>query len=164
MTAEPTSLNLRQLIQQHFSLEDLRTLCLDLAIDYDELGEGIRKSTRVANLLQYVRQRDRLDHLLNHLRQQRPAVEWPQQLIEADLGLEPGRLVNVPPLPPHFLPRETELATLRQKALAESPASVAITGQSKAVGVPGAGRPGCCPFLIPAVHSRPRRRPPNERR
>jgi hypothetical protein len=30
--------HLRQFIAEHYDLEDLRTLCFDLGVDYDELG------------------------------------------------------------------------------------------------------------------------------
>src|SRR5690606_39157498 len=111
----------------------------DLGVDYDELGEGIGKSARVVKLIQHTKQHGRLGELLDYLQHQRPHVDWLHQLTETNLGLEPGRLVNVPPLPPHFLSREPELSALRRKMLADLAASVVITGQSKAVGVQGMG-------------------------
>jgi hypothetical protein len=47
-----------------------------------------------------------------------------------------ARLHGVPDLPPHYLPREADLAGLKQKVLSED-ASVAITGQGQALGVQG---------------------------
>jgi hypothetical protein len=44
----------------------------------------------------------------------------------------------VPDLPPHYLPREADLAGLKQKLLAGG-ANVGITGQSSAVGLQGMG-------------------------
>jgi hypothetical protein len=49
-----------------------------------------------------------------------------------------ARLHGVPELPPHYLPREADLAGLKQKLLADG-ANVGITGQSPAVGVQGMG-------------------------
>ena len=49
-----------------------------------------------------------------------------------------GNLHGVPELPPHYLPREADLAGLKQKLLAGG-ANVGITGQSSAVGVQGMG-------------------------
>ena len=49
-----------------------------------------------------------------------------------------GKLHGVPELPPHYLPREADLAGLKQKLLAGG-ANVGITGQSSAVGVQGMG-------------------------
>ena len=49
-----------------------------------------------------------------------------------------ARLTGVPDLPPHYLPREADLAGLKQKLLSGD-ASVAITGQGQALGVQGMG-------------------------
>jgi hypothetical protein len=49
-----------------------------------------------------------------------------------------GKLYGVPDLPPHYLPREADLAGLKRKLLSGD-ASVAITGQGKAVGIQGMG-------------------------
>jgi NB-ARC domain/SEFIR domain len=49
-----------------------------------------------------------------------------------------GKLHGVPELPPHYLPREADLAGLKQKSLAEG-AALGITGKSSAVGVQGMG-------------------------
>jgi len=49
-----------------------------------------------------------------------------------------ARLHGVPELPPHYLPREADLAGLKQKLLAGG-ANVGITGQSSTVGVQGMG-------------------------
>src|SRR5208283_1399643 len=51
---------------------------------------------------------------------------------------EIGKLHGVPDLPPHYLPREADLADLKQKLLAGG-ANVGITGRSSAVGVQGMG-------------------------
>ncbi len=68
---------LRRLIQQHFSLDELRTLCFDLAIKYDGLGEGLRLSVRVVRLLEQVIADGRLEELLSLLGQSRPHAPWP---------------------------------------------------------------------------------------
>ena len=49
-----------------------------------------------------------------------------------------ARLHGAPELPPHYLPREADLAGLKQKLLSGD-ASVAITGQGQALGVQGMG-------------------------
>ena len=38
-----TLIRLQQLITQHFSLEELQALCLDLDINYDELGSEVQE-------------------------------------------------------------------------------------------------------------------------
>ena len=53
-------------------------------------------------------------------------------------GRSLGKLHGVPDLPPHYLPREADLAGLKQKLL-NGGASVAITGQGQALGVQGMG-------------------------
>jgi NB-ARC domain/SEFIR domain len=53
-------------------------------------------------------------------------------------GRAMGKLHCVPDLPPHYLPREEVLTGLKQKLLSGE-ASIAITGQSQAVGVRGMG-------------------------
>ena len=40
--ADNTLIRLQQLITQHFSLEELQALCLDLDINYDELGSEVQ--------------------------------------------------------------------------------------------------------------------------
>ena len=49
-----------------------------------------------------------------------------------------GKLRGVPELPPNYLPREVDLAGLKQKLLSEG-ATLGITGKSSAVGVQGMG-------------------------
>jgi eukaryotic-like serine/threonine-protein kinase len=65
--------NLRQFIIHHYSLEEVRTLCFDLGVNYDELGgEGI--SAKVRELLLRIGHRQQFDQLLNLLHQTRPNV------------------------------------------------------------------------------------------
>jgi hypothetical protein len=64
------------LLTRHFNLEELRTLCFELGISFDELGgQGVRGVAR--ELLLYVQRRDRLPELLTTLRVERPSVAWP---------------------------------------------------------------------------------------
>lgn len=64
------------LITRHFNLEELRTLCFELGIPFDELGgQGLRGVAR--ELLLYVQRRDRWPELLAALRIERPSVLWP---------------------------------------------------------------------------------------
>lgn len=61
---------LRQFILDHFSLNDLRTLCFELGIDFEEFDEG-GKSTKVHGILLWLGKRQRFDELLHWLRQTR---------------------------------------------------------------------------------------------
>ena len=64
------------LLTRHFNLEELRTLCFELGIPFDELGgQGLRGVAR--ELLLYVQHRDQLPELLAALTVERPSVAWP---------------------------------------------------------------------------------------
>lgn len=67
---------LRQQIADVFTEGDLRRLCYDLQIDFDELA-GRRKSEKIIDLLIYVEDRGLMDRLLEILKQERPHVDWP---------------------------------------------------------------------------------------
>jgi len=70
---------LRRLITEHFSIEELRTLCFDLEIDYElVLVDGKSKETWVRELIRHVTREKRLDELIRHLHNKRPNVSWPE--------------------------------------------------------------------------------------
>ncbi|MCP4529572.1 MAG: hypothetical protein GY831_00005, partial [Delftia sp.] len=60
---------------------------------------------------------------------------WPELPFYEPLS----KLSNVPLLPPHFLPRDEELAALKALVLSETNDSVAITGRTLNVGLQGMG-------------------------
>jgi hypothetical protein len=65
---------LRQILVHHFSLEELRTLCADLGVSYDELpGEG--QEAKARELIAYLQRRARLSKLVSCIRQYRPNVK-----------------------------------------------------------------------------------------
>jgi WD40 repeat protein len=75
-------------------------------------------------------------------------VYWPRQwyLVEQRIrGISPrreskvGGLHNVPELPPHFLPRTEDLASLKKQVLATARKPVGITGVAAKTGVHGMG-------------------------
>lgn len=69
----------RRLVSQHFDVEELRTLCFDLNIDYDTLrGEG--KEARVRELAALFRRNGRLPELIEVLTNMRPHVPWQESL------------------------------------------------------------------------------------
>ncbi len=53
--------------------------------------------------------------------------------------LGPGALLNVPDLPPHFLPRPEDIAALKQAVLAPTNQPVVVTGTIQKIGVHGMG-------------------------
>jgi hypothetical protein len=67
---------LRQQITDLFSLEELRVLCLDIGIRYDDLS-GETLSGKAASLLAYADRRGQLIRLINLLQKGRPRAVWP---------------------------------------------------------------------------------------
>jgi len=64
---------LQRAIVWHFDLEELRTLCVDVGVDYDSLrGEG--KAARARELVAYLDRRRELERLAAEVRRQRPGV------------------------------------------------------------------------------------------
>jgi hypothetical protein len=67
--------DLRQLINTHFDMEELRTLCFDLNVDFDSLrGEG--KEAKVRELVAYSKRSGRTDELMVALNQRYPNAPW----------------------------------------------------------------------------------------
>lgn len=84
--------NLRQLITDNFSESDLRAVCYDLGINYDEQLQGPLKSDKVVSLLTYCQRRncnDKLIEICSHSRQDLP---WPGQPQNESPKIEPDPL------------------------------------------------------------------------
>lgn len=64
------------LVNDHFNLAEIRTLCLNLNVDYESVA-GEEKPSRIRELLLSLARRDRLSDLLTYLEQERPRTEWP---------------------------------------------------------------------------------------
>jgi hypothetical protein len=76
--------SLHRLLDQTFSLEEIRTLCFDLGMDYDSVrGEG--KSARIRELILALARNGRLPELLAFVQEQRRHVAWPP--VPADFQL-----------------------------------------------------------------------------
>lgn len=68
---------LRQLLIKRFSDGELRTLCFDLGVEYDDLpGQG--KADKARELVTHMDQHGRLADLVRFGRQSRPDVPWPE--------------------------------------------------------------------------------------
>ena len=67
--------NLRQLLGQYFSREELRSICFDLGIDHENFPEG--KEGLCRGLILYAERKGRLDDLLRMCKRERPSVLWP---------------------------------------------------------------------------------------
>jgi len=67
---------LHALLDRAFDLEELRTLCFELNVDYDSLrGEG--KSARIRELLLALGRSGRLSQLITQAQTERPHLDWP---------------------------------------------------------------------------------------
>ena len=66
---------LRDMMAAVFSLDELRTLCFALQLDYDEL-EGASKSARIASLIRLLTGRGRIDDLLDKCETMRSEEAW----------------------------------------------------------------------------------------
>jgi hypothetical protein len=78
---------LRKLLIRCFDVAELRVLCFDLDVDYEEL-EGLKKTTKVQDLISYLQRRDELYLLIGEARARRPKVNWPEIKSEHDHPLE----------------------------------------------------------------------------
>lgn len=67
---------LHQLINQYFNLEEIRTLCLKLNVDYESVA-GEEKPSRIRELLLALGRNGRLPELIILLQHERPNIDWP---------------------------------------------------------------------------------------
>ncbi|MBK8128069.1 MAG: pentapeptide repeat-containing protein [bacterium] len=74
---------LRRKITSHFSLGELKVLCHDVMVDYDELA-GEEKVEKVANLIGYLARRGRLADLVVVLKEERPKADWEESIPSPD--------------------------------------------------------------------------------
>ena len=66
---------LRENLNAYFSESELRSLCFDLGIEYENLG-GRSKPEKVLELIGMMQRHGRLDQLIELVRQQRPHSSW----------------------------------------------------------------------------------------
>jgi hypothetical protein len=66
---------LREALNTHYNDDELRTLCADLGVDYDNLAGGTKQS-KVRELVDYLRRRERVYDLIEVVSKQRPDVNW----------------------------------------------------------------------------------------
>lgn len=83
MAAEETTLTssffegMRVLMQTAFNLEEVKTLCQDLNVNYDNIsGEGLNAKAR--EIVADFKRNGRLVDLVDYCRRNRPAVDWPK--------------------------------------------------------------------------------------
>lgn len=66
---------LRKRIEEYLNKEDLKTLCVDLGVDYDNLS-GEEKASKVRELIELMQRQGRVLALINELKTLRPNVKW----------------------------------------------------------------------------------------
>jgi hypothetical protein len=70
---------LLSLMRDHLNLEELRTLCFQLDVDYDDLlGEA--KTGRIRELILLMLREDRLPELVDVLEQTRSEIAWSESV------------------------------------------------------------------------------------
>ena len=66
---------LRKALMDHFSESDIKSLCFDLTIDYEQLS-GENKTEKVISLIAYCDQTDTIPQLIQWCSRHRPNVAW----------------------------------------------------------------------------------------
>ena len=88
-------IQLHQILTERFAHGELRTLCFDLGVDYDDLPGG-GKADKARELIVYLERRDRIRELLEAGKRLRPDVSWEEALVEwaqARLDADMARLL-----------------------------------------------------------------------
>ena len=68
---QPDATQLHAFLVDHFNVEELKTLCFNLGIEYEDLG-GEGRSDKARELVKAMQRRTRLEHLVAHLALARP--------------------------------------------------------------------------------------------
>ena len=66
---------LHKQIDTYFSFNEVKTLCFDLGVDYENIPGNIR-SAFIRNLIVSLAKQNRLQELVNKVRDERPFVDW----------------------------------------------------------------------------------------
>jgi hypothetical protein len=82
MDQQRLTVTLRQILSTRLSEEELRTLCFDLGVDYENLG-GESKAAHARELVSYFERRERLEDLINGCRNSLPELPW-ESLLEGE--------------------------------------------------------------------------------
>ena len=62
--SQPDNSQLLRFITDNFGLEDLKTLCFNLGVEFDDLG-GEGREAKARELVKWLQNRSRLDHLID---------------------------------------------------------------------------------------------------
>lgn len=67
--------NLRDRIAEKFDLSEIKELCFEMGVSYDDLT-GETKTVKIQSLLEYSERRGKKKFLLERLHQHRPTIDW----------------------------------------------------------------------------------------
>ena len=95
--------DLAQLLERYFNMEELKTLCFDLLVDYDSLPGNTRRS-KIRELLMYLERRNQISDLLKLLKHYRPNAEW--DLFEVSENVASPSINKSSPLSKFFVKRK----------------------------------------------------------
>ncbi len=84
-------MNLRDLIVTYLDLQDIRTLCFYLGLDFDEFPRDLGKSGIVERLITDYYKANKLAELVAQGRVMRPDLTWPEAADLPTLGQALGR-------------------------------------------------------------------------
>ena len=97
---------LREFLADFFDLEEIKTLCQDLEVDFEELG-GQGKKGKARELVEFLKRHSRLNDLAVALEKRRPQAWQERKSSKLPAGIEPVPLpVEKPPVPPSVPPQE----------------------------------------------------------
>ena len=74
-----TRAQFRQQISNSFDIEELKTLCFDLELDYDTIS-GENKDAKIRELIKLMQRKDRMPQLVLQLKKSRPNKNWEEIL------------------------------------------------------------------------------------
>lgn len=97
MSVTPTQLN--QFLNQHFSLGELRTLCFELGIPYEDLEGGESRSAKVLALVQYAQRHSLYDAVVTHAQAQRPNARMGDMPAPTQSAVAPQPTAQTPTAP-----------------------------------------------------------------
>ena len=102
---------LRQMLVTRFSVDELKTLCVDLDLEYDGMpGEG--KEGKARELVAWFERRNRLPELEAKSKQLRPDIAWESERSEEKLPVISPPIFQKPPPVPHETINQHQIAAL----------------------------------------------------
>ncbi|WP_420631758.1 tetratricopeptide repeat protein [Candidatus Leptofilum sp.] len=139
---------LQRQIDYSFNLAEIKTLCLDIGIDYEHIA-GVSKLPKIQNLILHMAMRGQADDLVRACHRNRPRFSWPEappvveqirqaQLMEEQASpqkeAQPPLFIGVPSMPNRFLGRDGLIQRLTEQLTKRAGRTVS------AEGLPGVGK------------------------